>query len=83
MVPARTQCHTNWTLEYDGYLASEDYTHDRTMYACVDKAPESVPGLNAYSDPRALLYLVEPNCNGLACPPYDAEKELTCAVCTR
>ena len=84
MVPAKIRCPTNWTLEYDGYLASDYHNHGgRTMYECVDKAPESVPGLNGGSDPRALFYLVEPNCNGLSCPPYDAGKELTCAVCTR
>ena len=84
MIPAKTQCPTNWTLEYDGYLVSEAYRHaGRLMYECVDKAPESVSGLNAASNPRALFFLVEPNCNGLSCPPYDAVKELTCAVCTR
>ena len=30
-----------------------------------------------------LLYHVEASCNGLPCPPYVAEKELTCAVCTK
>ena len=84
MIPAKTQCPTNWTLEYDGYLASDYHNHGgRTMYECVDKTPESVPGLNGRSDPRAFLQPVEPNCNGLSCPPYDAGKELTCAVCTR
>ena len=84
MIPAKTQCPTNWTLEYDGYLVSEYYGRDsRTMYECVDKSPESIPGLNGGSDPRAIFYLVEPYCNGLSCPPYDAGKELTCAVCTR
>ena len=83
MIPAKTQCPTNWTLEYDGYLAAERYNHGRTMYECVDKTPESVPGLNGGSDPRAFLQPVEPYCNGLSCPPYDAGKELTCAVCTR
>ena len=53
------------------------------MYDCVDKDPESVPGLNSGSNPRAYFQLVEPYCNGLSCPPYDAAKELTCAVCTR
>ena len=53
------------------------------MYECIDKSPESISGLNALSNPRALFYLVKPYCNGLSCPPYDAEKELTCAVCTR
>ena len=83
MIPAKAQCPTNWTLEYDEYLASEGYSHSRTMYECVDKTPELVPGLNAFSSPLSHFYSVEPNCNGLSCPPYDAGKELTCAVCTR
>ena len=83
MIPAKTQCPTLWTLEYIGFLMSERFDYHRTMYECVDKDPESVPGLNAYSNPRAILYLVEPQCNGLSCPPYDPEKELICAVCTR
>ena len=81
MIPAKTQCPTNWTLEY---LMSGHYSHSsRTMYECVDEDPESVPGLNAASYPRAFFVLVEPYCSGLSCPPYIAEKELTCAVCTR
>ena len=83
MIPAKTQCPTDWTVEYVGYLMTEYRGHSRTMYECVDKDPESVPGLNAGSDPRAFFELVEPYCNGLSCPPYDAEKELTCVVCTR
>ena len=83
MIPAKTQCPTLWTLEYIGYLMTERFNHHRTMYECVDKDPESVPGLNAFSDPRATFHLVEPYCNGLSCPPYNAEKELTCVVCTR
>ena len=84
MIPAKIHCPSNWTLEYDGYLASANYNQGgRTMYECVDKTPESVPGLNSWSKPNAFFYLVEPNCNGLSCPPYDAGKELTCAVCTR
>ena len=84
MVPAKTQCPTDWTVEYVGYLMSEKLTHNgRSMYECVDKNPESVPGLNAQSRPAAYLQLVEPLCNGLSCAPYDDEKELTCVVCTR
>ena len=82
MIPAKTQCPTNWTLEYIGYLMTAYYTRDsRTMYECVDRDPES--GQYGGSDPRAFFMLVEPYCNGLSCPPYDAEKELTCVVCTR
>ena len=82
MIPAKTQCPTNWTLEYIGYLMSEQYNHaNNKMYECIDKDPELILGRG--SDPRAYFELVEPYCNGLSCPPYDAEKELTCAVCTR
>ena len=47
MIPAKTQCPSNWTLEYSGYLMSEATLwsdHSRTMYECVDKNPDSVPG---------------------------------------
>ena len=84
MIPAKTQCPTHWTPEYVGYLMTQRHDHaGRTMYECVDKDAESVAGLNAASDPRAIFYLVEPYCNGLSCPPYDEEKELTCIICTR
>ena len=75
MIPAKTQCPTGWTVEYFGYLMTQHYNYDsRTMYECVDKDPESVPGLNAGSNPRSFFYLVEPYCNGLSCAPYDDEK---------
>ena len=83
MIPAKTHCPSNWTLEYNGYIMTEANSHYRSMYECVDKNPESIPGMNSASDPRALFYPVEAKCNGLSCPPYDAEKELTCVVCSR
>ena len=84
MIPAKTQCPSNWTLEYSGYLMSERQhsNRQRTMYECVDKNPDSVPGSAASTD-GALFYHVEVNCNGMLCPPYDPQKELTCAVCTK
>ena len=85
MVPAKTRCPSQWTLEYIGYLMADHHGHaGRTMYECVDKDPESVPGLNASSrSSTAYFQPVEPKCDGLSCAPYDAEKELTCVVCTR
>ena len=83
MIPARHTCPTNWTLEYTGYLMTEGYDQYRSTYECVDKNPESVPGLDGWSGASALFYHVEPNCAGLSCPPYDAQKELTCVVCSR
>ena len=85
MIPAKTQCPTDWTLEYVGYLMTEWYNlHSRTMYECVDKDPEVLPGLVSNTGPRdARFHLVEPYCDVLQCPPYDEEKELACVVCTQ
>ena len=82
MIPAKTQCPSNWTLEYSGYLMSDHQVYTTTMYECVDKNPDSVPG-SASNNNGALFYHVEANCNGMLCPPYDPQKELTCAVCTK
>ena len=82
MIPAKTQCPSTWTLEYSGYLMSDYRNYHRTMYECVDKNPDSVPGSAASTD-GALFYHVEASCNGMLCPPYDPQKELTCAVCTK
>ena len=85
MIPAKTRCPTDWTVEYIGYLMAGRQNHNsRTMYECVDENPESIQGLNADSRiQKSLFYLVEPYCNGLSCAPYDDEKELTCVICTR
>ena len=53
--------------------------HYRNSFECVDKDPESIPGSAANID-GAVFHHVESTCNGLPCPPYDPEKELTCAV---
>ena len=86
MIPAKTQCPTSWTREYIGYLMSQSQSHIHpTMYECVDKDPESVPGLNTsnWSTGSAIFVHVEASCNGMDCSRYDTEKELTCVVCTR
>ena len=83
MIPAKTRCPSTWTLEYSGYLMSDAQGHTHaTMYECVDKNPDSVPG-TASDTSGALLKHVEAHCNGMACPPYDPQKELACAVCTK
>ena len=82
MIPAKTQCPPSWTLEYTGYLMTEHKTHYRSMFECIDKDPEWVPGSAASTDP-ALFYHTEATCTELPCPPYDPQKELTCVVCTK
>ena len=86
MIPAKTQCPTSWTREYSGYLMSQAQGHSHsTMYECVDKDPESVPGLNAvnWHSGSAMFDHVEVSCNGMDCNHYETEKALTCVVCTR
>ena len=82
MIPAKTQCPSTWTREYSGYLMSTHIAHHRTMFECVDRNPDTVAG-GAPNTNGAVFYHVEANCNGMACPPYDAQKELTCVVCTK
>ena len=85
MVPARNFCpSSSWTLEYSGYIMSERVhnSHHRSSFQCVDKDAESIPGTRSQAD-GALFYHVEATCNGIPCGPYDPQKELTCALCTR
>ena len=84
MIPAKTRCPANWTVEYIGYLMTEQASHaSHSKYECVDQAPESIPGLAGSTTTKAYFELVEPLCDGLSCPPYDTTKELTCVVCSR
>ena len=83
MIPAKLTCPTHWTIEYTGYLMAAYHGHRRTLFKCIDHQPESVPGLDGFDDNNALYYHVEATCNSLSCPPYDAQKEVTCVICTR
>ena len=84
MIPAKLTCPTNWTTEYTGYILTNYYNDgSRQLYECIDQAPESIPGLDTLVDNNVHLLHVEATCNSLSCPPYDAEKEVTCVVCTR
>ena len=83
MIPARLSCPSSWTQEYYGYLMANSHVHHRTMFECVDQYPQSVPGSRANTE-GALFYHVEVKCNyGIPCPPYDAQKEVMCVVCTK
>ena len=86
MIPAKTRCPTGWTQEYFGYLMSQSNTHisnqHRTPFECVDEDQEVIKGSGADTD-SALFYHVEATCNGITCPPYQADRELNCVVCTK
>ena len=81
-IPAHTTCPTSWTREYCGYLMTESVSYHRTAAVCMDKDPEAVRGEAANTN-GALFHHTEAVCNGIDCPPYDPEKELTCVVCTK
>ena len=84
MVPAKTQCPSSWTREYYGYLMTErEHTsHYRSSFDCVDVNPDVVPG-GAANTNGALFQYVVASCNGLQCPPYQANRVVSCAVCTK
>ena len=61
---------------------TEYYNYNIATFKYVDKNAESIPGSHASTD-GGLFFHTEASCNGLPCPPYDPQKELTCAVCTK
>ncbi len=86
MIPAKASCPQSWTREYYGYLMTAYKGHSRevrgrTMFECVDKDQESIPGSSGNGN-GALFYHTEASCNGLPCPSYNDHQELNCVVCT-
>ena len=65
------------------YKGGRSDIRGRTMFECVDKDQESLPG--SHPDTNGVLYYhVEADCNtGLPCPPYNTYKEVNCVVCTK
>ena len=44
MIPGKTSCLASWTQEYNGYLMAERYNYHPSMYECVDRNLEPIPG---------------------------------------
>ena len=63
---------------------SEWYNYNgRTTFECVDAEPEYIEGESA-NDNGALFFFNKASCSqGVPCPPYDANKAITCVVCTK
>ena len=89
MIPAKATCPSSWTREYYGYLMTawrgdSNTIVGRTMFECVDRDQESLPGGGHANTDGALFYHVETACNyGLPCPRYNLTQELNCVVCTK
>ena len=82
MVPAKPTCPPSWTREYFGYLTTDRDAYFRTMYTCIDSSPDVIASSSRNMD-GALFHHTITNCNGLPCPPYEANRILSCAVCTK
>ena len=82
MIPAKPSCPPTWTREYYGYLMTthKNDPHHRTMFECVDRDQESLPGSRA----GAVFYHVQAyrGTGGLQYSQY-TNKELNCVVCTK
>ena len=89
MLPAKATCPSSWTREYYGYLmtawiGNSNTIVGRTMFECVDRDQESLPGGGHANTDGALFYHVETACNySLPCPRYNPTQELNCVVCTK
>ena len=82
MVPAKPTCPPSWTREYFGYLTTDHDGYYRTMYTCIDSSPDVIESSEGNED-GALFHHTTTNCNGVPCPPYEATRILSCAVCTK
>ena len=82
MIPGRKSCPDGWTLEYEGLLAAQHYSHKGSDFVCVSSGMETSHSGKADQN-GGLLYVVEAKCGSLPCPPYVDGYELTCAVCTK
>jgi hypothetical protein len=80
MIPGTYKCPTNWTAEYTGYVMSNQYNRYKGEFVCVDQHPERVTVRNNYN--QDAWYPTEFQCGTLPCPPYNNDRELTCAVCS-
>ena len=82
MVPAKTACPSSWIREYYGYLTTESSSDHRSLYTCIDINLEVIAGTSANTNP-ARIFLASTDCSDLLCPPYENNRVLSCAVCTK
>ena len=83
MMPGRYTCPSGWSMEYSGYIMTERTGNrgGRRDTICVDQDAEAATTKgSAYP---AMLFLMQVTCVGLDCPPFDSQKPLTCAVCSK
>ena len=90
MIPAKLTCpDSTWTLEYTGIIMSAStyyqYQNYRSMYECMDRRAESLPGNRSTSNMNgAGFHYASVFCHTfLHCPPYKENIALSCVVCSK
>nr|KAG5695994.1 hypothetical protein BaRGS_023373 [Batillaria attramentaria] len=59
MIPATNVCHSDWTLEYTGYLMAGYYNHaSSTEYICMDRAMEGDHGSKPNQNGKVFYYVL-------------------------
>ena len=87
VLPGCYTCPSGWHTEYSGYLMTEWTTSNRggrKDTVCIDQDPEDIPGTKGGHWP-AVVHPMHASCTstGFSCPPFNASKPLTCAVCSQ
>ena len=55
----------------------------RSSFECVDAEPEYIDGESAANYGARLHFNIVSCSQGVPCPPYNANKAVTCVVCTK
>lgn len=83
MIPGTNVCSAGWHLQYSGYLMAGFYGHPAASeFVCVDTSLER----SAHSEQDQngkLLFFTVTQCGSLPCSPYENNKIVLCAVCSR
>ena len=79
MIPSHYECPVGWRKEYNGYIMAGYYSQEgSTMYNCIDKSLEQIPGSGSNQNPH-VLYTVYAVCGHyFPC----SSTEMTCVVCS-
>ena len=79
MIPSHYECPVGWRKEYNGYIMAGHHSGEgSSMYNCIDKSLEQIPGSGGNDNPHR-LYTIRAEC-GYYIPC--SSTELTCVVCS-
>lgn len=84
MVPGTNKCPASSTLQYYGYLSTDqDNMQAQSEFVCLDAAPEDRVGSDVDYGTSGWFEYTVTVCGSLPCPPYVPDKILMCAVCSQ